>query len=111
MKKLAWLMQKKRTVIALAILVALAAGIACFCWYVQTFSHGENAPQPTGEQRSVLADYLDKTYPAKRRQLLRPLPYGTTPAALDIAAKSAILIDTANGCILYEKNADLFISN
>lgn len=106
MKKLVRLIQKKRTLIALAVLLALVAGIACFCQYVQTFSHGENAPQPTGAQRAALADYLDQTYPAKRRQILRPLPYGTTPANLDIAAKSAILIDTANGCILYEKNAD-----
>lgn len=105
MKNLAQLRQHKHLLIAAALL-AFAACTACFCGYVRSFAHGERTPQPTAEQRAYLSDCLDATYPAKRRNILRALPYGTNPAVLDIAAESAILIDTANGCVLYEKNAD-----
>lgn len=37
------------------------------------------------------------------------LPYAYKQPDLDISAESAILIDSANGCILYEKNADELI--
>ncbi len=64
------------------------------------------APQElSAEQKVSLNLVLDKNYP-ERKKLLHPLPYSTKPAALDVWAKSAIMVDVSNGCILYEKNAD-----
>ena len=109
MKKLPFITHKKILVLAGAVIFALIVGVLRFCLYVNTFSHTERATNPTAAQLSYLSGYLDETYPAKRQHLLRALPYSTTPANLDIAAESAILLDTANGCVLYEKNADLSI--
>ncbi|MBQ6782245.1 MAG: D-alanyl-D-alanine carboxypeptidase [Treponema sp.] len=99
--------RKNRIVFGVALgMLVLALGILRFCIYVNNFQHTERVTSPTGEQQAYLTDYLNQTYPAKRQQILRGLPYSTTPAALDVFAESAILIDTANGCVLYEKNAD-----
>lgn len=70
--------------------------------------YGKNLknPQPislTEEQISLLEERTASLYPTS---ILNPLPYNTVPAELKINAESAILIDTANGCVLYEKNAD-----
>lgn len=54
-------------------------------------------------QNSVISSY------GQRLQTLQPLPYNITAPALQIGAKSAILIDAANGNVLYEKNADEII--
>ena len=84
----------------------LAALTLSFTGYIYGFKHPERLSSPTSEQQAYLTDYLNQTYPAKRVNVLRGLPYSTVDAKLDIAAESAILIDTANGCVLYEKNAD-----
>lgn len=60
------------------------------------------------QQKAELELALDEQYP-ERSNLLRNLPYPVKPATLDIGAKSAIAIDKANGCVLYEKNADEII--
>ena len=64
-------------------------------------------PQPqalTSEQQSLLSERTESLYPTS---ILNPLPYSTVPAELNINAASAMLIDVSNGCILYEKNADI----
>ncbi|MBQ7158689.1 MAG: D-alanyl-D-alanine carboxypeptidase [Treponema sp.] len=83
--------------------------IACvfsFANYISDFYHPERLASPTSEQQEYLTEYLNQTYPSKRVNVLRGLPYSTVDAQLDVSAESAILVDTANGCILYEKNAD-----
>lgn len=54
---------------------------------------------------SALEEYLKTTYKTERA-LVKPLPYKTLPVDLPVGAKSAICVDTTNGCILWEKNAD-----
>ena len=104
MKKL-HLRANKYALIAAAFVLLALCGLR-FALYINQFSHTERASKPTSEQLAYLSQYLNDTYPAKRQYILRPLPYDTTPAQLDVAAESAILVDTANGCVLYEKNAD-----
>lgn len=63
-------------------------------------------PEPlTAQQQQALNAQLDSLY-EERTKLVSPLPYQTVPAKLSINAESAILIDTATGSILFEKNAD-----
>ena len=64
------------------------------------------SPEPellTKEQQKYLNSCTASLYPSS---ILNPLPYKTVPAELNINAEAAMLIDAANGCILYEKNAD-----
>ena len=91
------------TIITLSSLMFLAAliitGLFIYSGYLKN-------PQPvelTAEQQALLTERTSSIY---TKSILNPLPYDTIPAELSINAKSAILIDAANGCILYEKNAD-----
>lgn len=59
-------------------------------------------------QKILLDDYLYGHY-ASRKQILQPLPYSINSTELNLGCESAILIDTTNGNILYEKNADQII--
>lgn len=68
----------------------------------------ESASPLTNLEGNALRIFVDENY-ADRMQILKPLPYSITPTELDISAESAILIDTSNGNILYEKNADEII--
>lgn len=100
----------QRTIIIAGIaLVLIASSVFSFFGFIDTFRHPEKAQSPTSEQQAYLSDYLNQTYPAKRMAVLKKLPYNTVDANLKVYAESAILIDTANGCILYEKNADVAI--
>lgn len=56
-------------------------------------------------ERAALEKILDKNYPW-RGDIIKPLPYKTVPARIDVNARSAILVDVASGSILYEKEAD-----
>ncbi|MBQ1591597.1 MAG: D-alanyl-D-alanine carboxypeptidase [Treponema sp.] len=70
----------------------------------------KNAPLPaplTAQEKNFLQTVLDSTYTKERDPLcLRSLPYQAQAPLLDVKAKSAILVDTLTGSILYEKNAD-----
>lgn len=68
----------------------------------------ESALPLSEEENAALNDYLKQEYEEKYRNL-KALPYNLSKTSLDIQAKAAILIDTSNGCILYEKNADEII--
>lgn len=91
-------------VIVLAFVLAAAGGAAAArllkfkaCRY----------PEPlAGEERAALFELLDDKYPDERTKWVKPLPYNTAPALLDINAASAILIDMSSGSVLYEKKAD-----
>jgi len=59
-------------------------------------------------QETELKELLLARYSA-RNQILKPLPYPISETKLELGAASAILIDTSNGNILFEKNADEII--
>lgn len=64
-------------------------------------------PEPlAGGEREALFELLDDKYPDERTLWVKPLPYTTVPAALNVSAASAILIDMATGSVLFEKKAD-----
>lgn len=77
---------------------------------IRTYSlHRPSPLAPLTEQQKIELEFsLDEQYP-ERKNLLRSLPYSVKPAVLDVGAKAAIAIDEANGCVLYEKNADQII--
>ncbi len=52
--------------------------------------------------------FLKNNY-SERNKIIQKLPYTISSQKIDILAESAILIDMANGNILYEKNADKII--
>lgn len=57
----------------------------------------------TAAQQTTLDDICSVRFPST---IISALPYDQQQPDLDISAKSAILIDSSNGNILYEKNAD-----
>lgn len=59
-------------------------------------------------QEFELKAFLAARY-SSRFQILKPLPYSLKETYLDLGSESAILVDTSNGNILYEKNADEII--
>ncbi|MCM1320646.1 MAG: D-alanyl-D-alanine carboxypeptidase [Bacteroides sp.] len=65
-----------------------------------------NAPASFHPQENPADADIRQLYP---QPLVSPLPYSLVPPDLFIHAHSAVLIDAANGCILYEKNADEII--
>ena len=62
----------------------------------------------TLQQQTELNNFLNNNY-SEQNEILTQLPYTTIPAKLDIGAESAIVINMANGNILYEKNPDEII--
>lgn len=62
----------------------------------------------TKNQEQELVAFLEHNY-AERYQILKNLPYSLSETKLELGCESAILIDTSNGNILYEKNADEII--
>lgn len=73
--------------------------------YSESFSHTEAVSLLSETETYLLEKTLDEKYP-QRKQITGALPYNVVPAELNVYAESAILIDTATGSILYEKNAD-----
>ena len=60
----------------------------------------------TSEQQLSFEHIREERFP---ETFLSTLPYACTQPELNLSAESAILIDSSNGCILYEKNADELI--
>ncbi len=73
-----------------------------------SFQKCQDALPLTAEQTYELNELLITNYPEEHK-VLKKLPYNIGSPNLDVWAKSAILIDTSNGNILYEKNADAVI--
>ncbi|MBR7064471.1 MAG: D-alanyl-D-alanine carboxypeptidase [Treponema sp.] len=66
-------------------------------------------PLPLSKDEEIeLNNLLDEKY-FERKNILKSLPYKTSPVTLNLNARSAILIDVSNGCILFEKAADEII--
>ncbi|MCR5317694.1 MAG: D-alanyl-D-alanine carboxypeptidase [Treponema sp.] len=90
--------------------LALAVVVAFLTTAYVSAKNVKNAPAPaplTAQEKKFLQTVLDSTYTKERDSLcLRALPYQAQAPHLDVKAKSAILVDTLTGSILYEKNAD-----
>ncbi|MBR1912376.1 MAG: serine hydrolase [Treponema sp.] len=95
----------------------LLAGFLCFstlCFFcglcirdVHDTIRAENFVHDlTADQTAQLEETLDATFPERNTTALSHLPYKLLEPDLNIQAGSAILVDTATGSILYEKNAD-----
>lgn len=69
------------------------------------FKNFDSALPVSIEETQVLQSALRINYP-DQYEILKNLPYKTTEPSLDVWAESAILIDIANGNVIYEKNAD-----
>src|SRR5574344_356732 len=94
--------QKNRIIISAA---AAILAVLLFAGYVRSFSNIK-APAPlTQAEQQTLTAVLDSAF-HERKNFVHPLPFNSIPAELSVSAENAILIDTATGSILYEKNAD-----
>lgn len=90
-----------------AIIVLLAAFWGVYlCNEAKLALNVQELPSLTATQQRYMEETLDAKYPERLSTSLSPLPYAFELPELDIAAECAILIDTATGSILYEKNAD-----
>ncbi|MBQ9238229.1 MAG: D-alanyl-D-alanine carboxypeptidase, partial [Treponema sp.] len=97
----AWLKQLAvRAACGIVVLYGMLVG-----WRAFSFKYAPAPPALTREQEAELAALLDAAYP-ERDEILSPLSYQTTPPHRTISARAAIVVDTASGAVLYEKNAD-----
>jgi D-alanyl-D-alanine carboxypeptidase (penicillin-binding protein 5/6) len=87
----------------LAVCVPLL-GAVLFAGYIRQLAN----PRPRGLSEAE-AQALSQACRVLRPPLLSPLPYQAAPPSADFAAGSVIALDSANGCVLYEKNADAVI--
>jgi len=97
----------KYSLIGLLSFSVLAFGVLLGVRTVQ-ISKCDAAIPLTENQQTKLSEYLAARYES-RSQILKPLPYALSETNLELGCESAILIDTSNGNILYEKNADQII--
>lgn len=85
----------------------LTASIVMGFWCLYSTDLQEATPSPLSSSEQAAFDaVVDTIYP---EQIISALPYAYRQPDLDISAESAILIDSSNGCIIYEKNADMLI--
>lgn len=99
----------RRIVIALSALFVALVSVCAFNIWASGFRETWKAREASDAEKAALESILDEAFADERSEKLRPLPYRTTPAKLDVRAGAAVLVDTANGCVLYEKNADRLI--
>ncbi|MCR5725806.1 MAG: D-alanyl-D-alanine carboxypeptidase [Treponema sp.] len=90
--------------VSTAFILALSAFFAGYARYMTGFTATVSAA--SAQEQLYLANFLNSMYPKQRTGVLKPLPYPVVSADLNVHAESAILIDAANGCVIYEKNAD-----
>ncbi len=95
-----------RWLVAAAVLLTILAWGAYLFNEAQRLLNVQELPSLTATQQRYMESVLDSRYPERLSTDLAPLPYGHEAPELDLAAGCAILIDTATGSILYEKNAD-----
>ena len=100
---------KKITKITIAVVVFVILSFFMIV-AVRAFSFKKNTSASALTQNQILQleSFLMENYP-QNYQILKNLPYNISKPELEIWANSAILIDTSNGNILYEKNADKII--
>lgn len=94
---------------ALAALIVLGSQGAVIYAGAESAAHPKT-PEPLSQEDSEnLHAQLDSFYGERNSIALKNLPYAVKTDPISISAKSAILVDTLTGCILYEKNADELI--
>lgn len=96
---------KKLIVSASFVLAVIMATSVTFAVSVKNAKNPHAPKTLTAAEQQELDSFLNTKY-TKRNKPIKPLPYKTVPAELNIYAKSAILIDMNTGNILFEKNAD-----
>lgn len=99
-------MKKKRlqVIIFSAVLLPYVLTVA-----IRLYGFKFGNPRPlSAEEDSMLSKALDSVSP-NRNALVKKLPYPIVPAKLPIESESAIVIESASGSVLYEKNADKII--
>ncbi len=101
--------RKQRIIISLTgAVLFIAVIITSLFFYGKSFLSAEPKPLTSEEQQTFYASKA-KNWPEETESVLSPLPYRTTPVELALNAESAVIIDSSNGNILYEKNADKII--
>lgn len=98
-------MTKKATRTILSAAALLLAAAVAFAAYVHTMRTPRSVTI-SAQEREEFEALCRELY---QGPLVKPLPYPVTPAQLEIHSGSAILIDAATGCVLFEKNADAVI--
>ena len=89
-------------------LFLFAIVLSSLCVYAKAFREAKRIlTVPPVVEEAVEEGASSQAYQIKKELL--PLPYKTISPSLNINAESAIIIDTATSCILYEKNADTII--
>lgn len=102
------IIQNKTTLVKsakIAGIVLLSAYLLTVGGRAYTLRKAPALPEMDLSQKELLEITLNQAYP-ERTNHIHPLPYQTKPVELDVWAKSAILVDTKSGSVLYEKNAD-----
>ncbi len=93
-------------------IITCATLIFSFCVFTfvraLSFKQLTSATELSESEINILNEYLKSTY-SKNYEILQNLPYKMNEPNLDVWAKSAIVVDTSNGNIVYEKNADIII--
>lgn len=87
-------------------LIAIAVIFFSFTGYrAVQFKNFDAAAPLSQEEQNELEDMLTTNY-ASQYKIIKELPYNITHPRLEVFAESGILVDSSNGNILYEKNAD-----
>ncbi|MCQ2597543.1 MAG: D-alanyl-D-alanine carboxypeptidase [Treponema sp.] len=97
----------KVVLISVSALIVLSFGTLLAIRAVE-ISKCDSAAVLSEVQETELNSFLETRY-QDRNKILKPLPYPVNPVELELGCESAILVDTSNGNILYEKNADRII--
>ncbi|MGL4981700.1 MAG: D-alanyl-D-alanine carboxypeptidase family protein [Treponemataceae bacterium] len=106
-KSLNWIKQlNKKKIAVVSSFVLLIIVFLSFSLYVLVQKLTQE-PQPLSIEQQISYEQFLASH--RLVQTISPLPYKTIPAKLSVNAKSLVLIDEANGSILFEKNADLLI--
>lgn len=89
----------------IAFFISAILSLSFFSLYKRDLLKVEPA-ELTPEQELTFEQKRSERFP---ETFITELPYSYKQPELELSAKSAILIDSSNGCILYEKNADEMI--
>ena len=100
---------KRRNRIILILSILLLSYIISVAVTIRTTLNVQALGQRTEIQEKNLTDRLNENYPERTSISLSPNPFAADFEEISLMAKSAIMIDTETGDIIYEKNADVQI--
>lgn len=87
------------------IILLLITFFAIVIYRANVITNNNTFITPSTDDKIGLTKLLNEEY-KNERSLVRPLPYEVIPANLAVDAKGAICVNTSNGCVIWEKNAD-----